>query len=103
MLMATVLKPSDSENRWTNCESAYTDFMQLTLNIPDETAALLEAKGVRIPEFVEEMLAKEAQAPPVNFDRNAASAAVDRIIERRKNLTLDGLKIRDLINDGRKY
>jgi len=77
--------------------------MQLTLNIPDETAALLEAKGLRIPEFVEEMLAKEAQAPPVSFDRSAASSAVDRIIELRKNLTLEGLKIRDLIDEGRKY
>ena len=78
-------------------------FMQLTLDIPDETAALLEAKGVRIPEFVEEMLAKEAQAPSVTPDRTAAAAAVDRIIERRKNLTLGGIKIRDLINNGRKY
>jgi len=58
--------------------------MQLTLNIPDETDALLKAKGVRIPELVEEMLAKEAQTAPVNPDRSAASAAVGRILERRK-------------------
>jgi hypothetical protein len=84
-------------------KSAYTVSMQLTLNIPDETAALLEAKGVRIPEFVEEMLAKEAQAPSVTPDRTAAAAAVDRILERQKNFRLDGLNIRDLIDEGRKY
>jgi len=77
--------------------------MQLTLTIPDETIALLEAKGVRIPEFVEEMLAREAQTTPVSPDRIAASAAVSRILERQKNFRLDGLKIRDLIDEGRRY
>jgi len=77
--------------------------MQLTLNIPDETAARLEARGVIIPAFVEEMLAKEASAPSFRSEKNSVSTAVDRIIERRKSLRLDGLKIRDLIDEGRRY
>ena len=83
--------------------STYTDLMQLTLNIPDDTVSLLEAKGVRIPEFVEEMLAREARATPAHPDRSAASAAVSRILDRQKNFRLDGLRIRDLIDEGRKY
>jgi hypothetical protein len=81
---------------------AYTDFMQLTLDIPDETAALFQTRGVEISSLVQELLAKEAaKAAPV--DDASASAAVDRIIALRKNLSLGGISIRDLINDGRKY
>jgi hypothetical protein len=75
--------------------------MQLTLNIPDEMIALLEAKGVRMPELVDEMLAKEAQTTSVNTDRSAASAAVGRILECQKDFRLDGLRVRDLIDEGR--
>ena len=75
--------------------------MQLTINIPYETIALLEARGVRIPEFVEEMLAKEAQTTSVNTDRSAASATVSRFLECQKDFRLDGLRVRDLIDEGR--
>ena len=36
-------------------------------------------------------------------DREAARAAVARIKARRKGVTLGGIKIKDLINEGRKY
>jgi prevent-host-death family protein len=35
------------------------------------------------------------------YDREKARAAADRIIERSKGVTLGGLKIKDLINEGR--
>jgi len=76
--------------------------MQLTLDIPDETAALLQTRGVEIASLVQDLLAKEAaKAGP--SDSASASSAVDRIIALRKTLSLDGISIRDLINDGRKY
>ncbi len=77
--------------------------MQVTLNIPDEVAARLEAKGVRIPSYVEEMLVKESQAPAHRPAPDAVSAAIESILERREGLTLNGLKIRDLIDEGRRY
>jgi prevent-host-death family protein len=41
--------------------------------------------------------------PPLsNQDRDAALAAVERIRERRKGVTLGGLKIKDLIDEGRR-
>jgi len=78
--------------------------MQVTLNIPDGLAARLEARGLTIPSFVEEMLEKEAaenlsQLP----NKDAVSAAIDRIVKRREHLSLDSLKIRDLIDEGRRY
>ena len=77
--------------------------MQVTLDIPDEVVARLEAKGVRIHSYVEEMLVKESQAPGHRPAPEEISAAIDRILERREGLTLNGLKIRDLIDEGRRY
>ncbi len=77
--------------------------MQLTLDIPDETAAALESRGVHISTFIQEMLEKEVRACVQPRDQAAISAAVDRILERRKSFRLDGLKIRDLIDEGRRY
>ena len=76
--------------------------MQLTINIPDETAALLQSRGVEITALIEETVAREAQtaARPA---AEAVASAIDRILERRSRLTLNGLKIRDLIDEGRKY
>ena len=39
--------------------------------------------------------------PGSAFDRERAQAAVRRIREMRKGVTLGGLKIKDLINEGR--
>jgi len=77
--------------------------MQLTIQIPDETAALLQSRGVEIAALAEEAVAREAQALEHRPGREAVADAVDRILERQSRLTLGGLKIRDLINEGRKY
>lgn len=41
-------------------------------------------------------------SPKPAFDREQARAAVERIRARSKGVTLGGLKIKDLINEGRK-
>lgn len=76
--------------------------MQVTIEIPDETAALLQARGVELTVFLEQAVSREAQASS-RPAAEAISQAVDRIVERRNRLDLNGLKIRDLINEGRKY
>ncbi len=40
-------------------------------------------------------------APGQSFDREAAKAAAERIIANRKGHSLGGLKIKDLIDEGR--
>lgn len=40
--------------------------------------------------------------PPGGIDRTRAQVAAWRIRERRKGVTLGGLKIKDLINEGRR-
>ena len=40
--------------------------------------------------------------PPREFDRDEARAAAERIRERRKGVTLGGISIKDLIEEGRR-
>jgi prevent-host-death family protein len=47
-------------------------------------------------------VAKLVPAQP-GFDREKARQAVENIIERSKGVTLGGLKIKDLINEGRRW
>jgi hypothetical protein len=77
--------------------------MQLTINIPDETAALLQSRGVEIATLIQVTVAREAQAASQSPAPEAVAGAVDRILDRRSRLNLNGLKIRDLIDEGRKY
>jgi post-segregation antitoxin (ccd killing protein) len=97
--------PGLASKTWVRAEalSAYTGPMQLTIHIPDETAALLQSRGVEIAALIEETVAREAQAASRRPAPEAVANAIDRILERRSRLTLNGLKIRDLIDEGRKY
>jgi len=76
--------------------------MQVTIDIPDETAALLQARGVELTAFLEQAAIREAHTSSRPASE-AISQAIDRILERRNHLDLNGLTIRDLINEGRKY
>ena len=77
--------------------------MQLTIHISDETAALLQSRGVEITALIEQTVARQAQAASHRPGPETVANAIDRILERRSRLTLNGLKIRDLIDEGRKY
>jgi hypothetical protein len=76
--------------------------MQLTIDIPDETATLLQARGVELAACIEQAVAHEARAGSGPASK-ATSEAVDRIRERRNRLTLGGLAVRSLIDESRKY
>ncbi len=49
-----------------------------------------------------ETVAKIVPATPT-FDREKAKRAAERLLELNKGVTLGGLTIRELINEGRKY
>lgn len=42
-------------------------------------------------------------APVDQFDREKVRKAIEELKELRKGRSLDGIKIKDLINEGRKY
>lgn len=77
--------------------------MQVTINVPDHIAADAAARGVALDTYVEEVLAKQAQQTTQPDLQVSAAEAVDRIRALSQRVTLDGLKIKDLIHEGHKY
>jgi hypothetical protein len=87
--------------------------MQITVTIPDELAAQAAARGLVLDSYLPELLAKDLATEssvrlPAAFvagDEEAARrhAAVDRIRALRQGNVLGGLKIKDLVEEGRKY
>ena len=55
--------------------------------------------------YVEQVLAGqvEVQSETTPVEQSRAREAIDRMAELRNGVRLDGLKIKDLINEGRKY
>jgi post-segregation antitoxin (ccd killing protein) len=76
--------------------------MQVTVNVPEELAEQARARGLAVAAYVEEVLARESEQAAAK-DLRAVGEAIDRIRELRKGNTLGGLKLKDLINEGRKY
>ncbi len=77
--------------------------MTITISIPDQLTQQAERRGVSVEAFVERALGDLAfdNSRPANM--MTPEEAVADIRELRKGLTLGGVKIRDLINEGRKY
>lgn len=76
--------------------------MQLTINVPDQLAEEARARGLATEEYVEELLTRQI-SQPVLKSREAAKDAVEAIRRLRKGVRLNGLKIKELIEEGRKY
>lgn len=76
--------------------------MQLTINVPDQLAERARALGVRTEEYVEQLLTRQVKNPP-QCDSEAVKNAVEDIRRLRQGVRLDGLKIKDLIEEGRKH
>ncbi len=83
--------------------------MTITVSVPDQLADQAQAAGLSVESYIEQILQQQAQERAVLNSTRASPGpltpeqAVDDIRELRKGVSLGGLKIRDLINEGRKY
>lgn len=77
--------------------------MQVKVNVPERLAAEAQARGVSLELFVEQMLAEQAIASEEGTTQASIGKAIDRIRELRRQNTLGGLRIKDLIHEGHKY
>ncbi len=79
--------------------------MTITVDIKPEVQAELArqaaARGRVVEAYVASLL-EEAVHLPTGFDKQRAQAAAERIRELRQGVTLDGLTIRELIDEGRR-
>ena len=91
----------------------YDQTMNVTVHLPDDLAARLEAAGAdperlaleALRHAAEQLEQRDQQPAAVTGDdaarRAAARSAAERIIQRRKGVTLGDLTINELINEGR--
>ncbi len=78
--------------------------LDLQPELEAQLAAEAQARGIALERLIEEM--SQAQFGTELKERaksQTIAKAVDRILRLREETNLDGLKIRDLINEGRKY
>jgi hypothetical protein len=75
--------------------------MEVTIQIPDAVANKARERGLSVAVYIQELIEKEANKE--SESRQSVREAVDRILELRKGNKLNGLKIKDLIEEGRKY
>ncbi|HEX7159318.1 MAG TPA: hypothetical protein VF214_09905 [Edaphobacter sp.] len=85
--------------------------MQVTIEVPETVAHMAEAAGLDVPTYLQRLIEKGAQAEAECGTRlvrwgpgplTPAEAGAD-ILELREKLKLDGVKIKDLIEEGRRY
>ena len=75
--------------------------LELQPDLEAQLAQEAQSRGLPIERYIERIV--EARPTLPEIDRAAVAQAVARILELRKGNRLDGLKIKDLINEGRKY
>lgn len=85
--------------------------MQVTIDIPETVAHKAEAAGLDLTSYLQRLIEKDALPYPEDSARfvrfgpgtkTPAEAGAD-ILEMQKRYTLGGIKIKDLIDEGRRY
>jgi hypothetical protein len=78
--------------------------LELQPEVEAQLAAEARARGLALDQYVEKIV--EARTPSQLSDEakpHSVAQAIDRILELREGTTLGGLKIKDLIEEGRRY
>lgn len=83
--------------------------MQVTVNIPDDLVALVTARGMALDSYVQRLVVADATHAKTSALHRlgpgpyTAEEAGQWIRENRAANRLDGLTIKELVNEGRKY
>jgi hypothetical protein len=74
--------------------------LELKPEIESQLAAEAQARGLALDRYIETLVAARPIAPTTT---ETAAQAADDIRRQREGATLAGLKIKELIDEGRKY
>ncbi len=81
--------------------------MKVTIELPDEVAARLEAKANRVGLHLEDLLVRDAMArdTPSEAERLERLRRIREEIDqiRERNVLVDDLDIRSMIEEGRRF
>ena len=75
--------------------------MQITIDVPDEMAAEANAVGLPLDRYILERLVGPGRTG--ERPQRTVAEAIEAIRELRKGNRLNGLRIKDLIEEGRRY
>jgi hypothetical protein len=82
--------------------------LELQPEVESRLAAEAEARGLSLDRYIESIVTARAPStyetqPRTPERQREIEGAIERILKLREKSSLDGLKIKDLINEGRKY
>jgi hypothetical protein len=78
--------------------------LELEPEIEARLAAEARARGLALDQYVTKLVAARTSTQlPEQAKPHSVAEAIDRILELREGSSLGGLKIKDLIEEGRKY
>jgi hypothetical protein len=78
--------------------------LELQPEIEAQLAAEAQARGLALDQYVEKIVeARPLVSAGEQPKSRSVAEAIDRILELREGTSLGGLKIKDLIDEGRKY
>ena len=75
--------------------------MQITIDVPDEMTAEANAVGLPLDRYILERLVGTGRTG--EHRQRTVAEAIEAIRELRKGNRLNGLRIKDLIEEGRRY
>jgi hypothetical protein len=81
--------------------------MQITVHIPDSIAAAVQSRGLSLESYVQDLITSSTTQPQTRLVRlgpgpHSPEEAGRQIRAQRKGNRLDGLKIKELIEEGRR-
>jgi hypothetical protein len=76
--------------------------MQILVNIPDELAAQVEARGFVLETCLRELMEERLSQEPIRDGRRQAVEAM-RGFAKKHGATLGGLDLKSMVHEGHKY
>jgi hypothetical protein len=76
--------------------------MQVVVNIPDELAAQVEARGVTLETCLRELMEERLSQEPIRAKRRQAVEAM-RGFAKKHGATLGELDLKNMVHEGHKY
>jgi hypothetical protein len=76
--------------------------MQVLVNIPDELAAQVEARGFVLETCLRELMEERLSQEPIREKRRQAVEAM-RVFADKQVATLGGLDLKSMVHEGHKY
>jgi hypothetical protein len=76
--------------------------MQVLVNIPDELAAQVEARGFVLETCLRELMEERLSQEPIREERRQAVEAM-RDFAKKHGATLGGLDLKSMVHEGHKY